>query len=219
MHAYLIVSDSEKTRDDILQKQLQSCGINPHDVVFPTHEGASIGIESVHNFIARLGLSPVHGDHTAGVIADADLLTPVAMQALLKTLEEPPGAAYLFLGTANAAGLPSTIVSRCRIISAHPDIPAEQDAETLRFIEDLAASTPGKQLDLLDTLGTDRNAIAAWLDQAIRVLGSQVTAVPLDTDGILASKRRILRGFIEAKRYIPNNVNIRLLIEHALFAK
>ncbi len=218
MHAYLIVSDSEKTRDDILQKQLRSCGVNPHDVVFPLREGLSIGIDAVHDFIARLGLSPVHGDHTAGVISDVELLTPVAMQALLKTLEEPPGAAYLFLGTANAAGLPPTIVSRCHIIAAHLKIPEEQDSATLRFIEDLVAASPGKKLDLLDSLGTDRNAIAAWLDQAIRVLGSQVTAVPLGTDRILVAKRRILRGFIEAKRYVPNNVNIRLLIEHALFA-
>lgn len=214
MHAYLIVSDA-KTREDLLRQQLDACGIHPHDCVYPASDGRAIGIEAIHDFIARLGLSPLHGTRTAGIIPDADALTPVAMQALLKTLEEPPGSAYLFLGTSNAARLPATVVSRCHIRSSAGSTSEEPDPKERQFIETLLAASAGHKIELLDTLGADNAALSAWLDRAIRIVRSDLAdaAAPPETRTL---KRRVLRGFLEAKRYHANNVNVRLLIEHAL---
>ena len=52
-----------------------------------------------------------------GVIAQADLMTPNAANALLKTLEEPPPDGLLILIAERPSRLPATIVSRCQRIT------------------------------------------------------------------------------------------------------
>ena len=47
------------------------------------------------------------------IIDEAELLEPVAQNALLKTLEEPPAQTYLFLVTSRPQRLLPTIMSRC----------------------------------------------------------------------------------------------------------
>jgi DNA polymerase-3 subunit delta' len=57
------------------------------------------------------------------VIAPAEAMNAAAANALLKTLEEPPDDTYLMLVSHQRARLPSTIVSRCRLLPiAEPDL-------------------------------------------------------------------------------------------------
>ncbi len=51
-------------------------------------------------------------------------MTPPATNALLKTLEEPPGHALLLLLTSNKAALPLTITSRCQLVPFRALTPA-----------------------------------------------------------------------------------------------
>lgn len=53
----------------------------------------------------------------AAVIEDADRMNVNAANALLKTLEEPPGDTYLILSSQRAGALPPTIRSRCQNVA------------------------------------------------------------------------------------------------------
>lgn len=68
----------------------------------------------------ELSLRPLAGSRKIAVIDDADLMNDSAANALLKTLEEPPDGAILFLVASNADALLPTIRSRCQMIRFAP---------------------------------------------------------------------------------------------------
>ena len=91
---------------------------------YPDHiliEGEkSIKVDDVRALIDRLSLRPYEGGRHTVIIQGADKMTPQAQNALLKTLEEPPGDAMLFLVAEKAASLLPTILSRVRLIRFSP---------------------------------------------------------------------------------------------------
>ena len=58
-------------------------------------------------------IRPYYSPYKIYIVADADLMTPQAQNALLKTIEEPPKYAVIILLTSNIGGLLPTIQSRC----------------------------------------------------------------------------------------------------------
>ena len=58
-------------------------------------------------------IKPYSSKYKIYIIADADLMTVQAQNALLKTLDEPPQYAVIMLLTENAEVLLPTIRSRC----------------------------------------------------------------------------------------------------------
>ncbi|WP_409420024.1 DNA polymerase III subunit delta' [Pseudaeromonas sp. ZJS20] len=83
--------------------------------------GRSIGVDTIRELIGQLAVSPQLGQAKVAILPQAQRMTESAANALLKTLEEPPGAAYLFLLTDQPNALLPTIVSRCRRLSLQPD--------------------------------------------------------------------------------------------------
>jgi len=77
-------------------------------------------IEQVRELIARLGTKPSRALRRIAIIDDAETLNIPAQNALLKTLEEPPGDAILFLITSSDRMLLDTIRSRLRPVRFGP---------------------------------------------------------------------------------------------------
>jgi len=71
-------------------------------------------IEQVRELITRLGIKPARAGMRVAIIDDAETLNIAAQNALLKTLEEPPGYAVIFLIAENANSLLDTVRSRLR---------------------------------------------------------------------------------------------------------
>ncbi len=71
-------------------------------------------LEQVRDLIAALGTRPSRGDRRVAIIDDAETLNPAGQNALLKTLEEPPGHAIIFMITSSERALLDTIRSRMR---------------------------------------------------------------------------------------------------------
>jgi DNA polymerase III delta' subunit len=91
-------------------------GIHP-DVVTLVREGAAniVPIESVRTqVIGRIGLPPHEADTRVFIIEEATAMAPPAANALLKTLEEPPGRTLFVLCTTAPEQLLPTIRSRCQ---------------------------------------------------------------------------------------------------------
>ena len=81
----------------------------------------SISVDQIRSLIRRLSLTS-HVQTRIGIICLAEDMTTAAANALLKTLEEPPGDVLLLLVSNNAGRLPQTIRSRCQKIDfALPD--------------------------------------------------------------------------------------------------
>ena len=71
-------------------------------------------IEQVRALIGELGLKPTHSAVRVAIIDDAETLNIPAQNALLKTLEEPPGHAIIFLIASAERVLLDTVRSRLR---------------------------------------------------------------------------------------------------------
>jgi DNA polymerase-3 subunit delta' len=79
-----------------------------------------IGDRGEGGVLRALAIKPALATRRVLILDDADFLNPESANALLKTLEEPPAGAIIFLiGTSAAKQLP-TIRSRCQIVNFQP---------------------------------------------------------------------------------------------------
>ncbi|MBL8880000.1 MAG: DNA polymerase III subunit [Phycisphaerales bacterium] len=77
--------------------------------------GLFLTIDIVRHFlVAPAAVTPRLGGGRVFIVAEAERMTDDAQNALLKTLEEPPGRTVIMLLTSAASRLLSTIRSRCR---------------------------------------------------------------------------------------------------------
>ncbi len=94
-------------------KQAES-GNHP-DIIRVTHEKPnSISVDDIRTQVNNtVDIKPYQGPYKVYIIPQADLMTPQAQNAILKTIEEPPSYAVFLLLTENAETLLPTINSRC----------------------------------------------------------------------------------------------------------
>jgi len=83
-----------------------------------TRKGLFLSIDVVRHFLIEpAGNAPALGRRRVFVVRDAERTNDAAQNALLKTLEEPPGSVCLILVTAAAERLLPTIRSRCQRVT------------------------------------------------------------------------------------------------------
>lgn len=94
---------------------IQANNGNQPDIITVKHEKpASISVDDIRTQVnGDIMIKPYSSPYKVYIIPDADLLTVQAQNALLKTIEEPPEYAVIFLLTENADSLLPTIRSRC----------------------------------------------------------------------------------------------------------
>lgn len=81
-------------------------------------KGLFLVVDLVRHFLIEpAGMKPAMGRRRVFLIREAERMNEEAQNALLKTLEEPPGSGCLILVTASAERLLPTIRSRCQRIS------------------------------------------------------------------------------------------------------
>lgn len=81
---------------------------------------AKIYIDQVRDLQGAISLKAMEGRKKIMIVDDADRMVDQAANALLKTLEEPPGDALLILIAAFPDLLPATILSRSRKVRFQP---------------------------------------------------------------------------------------------------
>ncbi len=87
---------------------------NHPDLIRVQHEKPSeIRIDEIrHQLVEDVSIRPYRSNYKVYLVEDAELMNPAAQNALLKTLEEPPEYAVIFLLARNADGFLPTILSR-----------------------------------------------------------------------------------------------------------
>lgn len=88
---------------------------NHPDIIRVTHEKPNtISVDDIREQVNNtVAIKPYQGPYKIYIIDRAELMTPQAQNALLKTIEEPPEYAVFMLLTENAEVLLPTINSRC----------------------------------------------------------------------------------------------------------
>ena len=94
---------------------IQANNGNQPDIITVKHEKpASISVEDIRTQLnGDIMIKPYSSPYKVYIIPEADLMTVQAQNAILKTIEEPPEYAVIFLLTENADSLLPTIRSRC----------------------------------------------------------------------------------------------------------
>jgi DNA polymerase III subunit delta' len=117
-----------------------------------------IGIDAIRQLKHFLQLQAVSGARKIAVVEEAERLTVAAQNALLKTLEEPPGQVLIILVTPSTEALLPTVRSRCQRVRFEP-LDSEQVATVLKNVSGLeeeearilaasADGSPGRALRL-----------------------------------------------------------------------
>lgn len=72
------------------------------------------GVDEIRNIRDKVKYAPGESRYKVYIIDEVHMLTTGAFNALLKTLEEPPGHAIFILATTEPHKIPATIISRCQ---------------------------------------------------------------------------------------------------------
>lgn len=128
-----------------------------------------VKIDTVRELIDQTGLKAFEAKWKVFIIPEADRMNVPGQNAVLKTLEEPPGQSVLILISSNPAGLVPTIVSRCQEICFLP-IPREEleaaiaekwglEQEKARLVASLACGSMGAAKRMLERENLSRRGV------------------------------------------------------------
>jgi DNA polymerase-3 subunit delta' len=134
-------------------------GVHPDYVYVARQPNRSdLLIDQVRDLIERLGVRPSRGPRRIAVIDDAETLNLSAQNALLKTLEEPPGDTLMILVTSSERALLDTVRSRMRPVRFGPlsvaeiagllEVQAKVEPERAKAIAPLARGSVTRALAL-----------------------------------------------------------------------
>ncbi len=153
----LCLISGEESCDRCKSCKLFEQSLHP-DFFFLNPEGNSLGIEAARDLVKKLSLKRVLSPFRVGVIDEAEKLTEEAANCLLKTVEEPPEKAVLFIVTSRVSALPETLVSRCQraVFSPLSEMSVEQylreerdlEPDKARFLALLSGGSIGQALFL-----------------------------------------------------------------------
>ncbi len=110
---------SARVTGEAERKIFQRVMSDPFNYALP-EETVTIPIAQIRDLQKRFTYGTFEGRWRTAVILHADRMRPEAGNALLKTLEEPPGRSFVVLTAPNPEALLPTIVSRCQLLKLSP---------------------------------------------------------------------------------------------------
>ncbi|OGC68679.1 hypothetical protein A2415_01865 [candidate division WWE3 bacterium RIFOXYC1_FULL_39_7] len=225
--SFIVTGNKENVRkallEDLLKKHTPKTSFNldsennPDILIISTEkEKKNIGIGQVKIAIKFLQEKPFSHENKILIFDKAERLTTEAQNALLKTLEEPPEFALIFLLTPTASALLETVQSRCKKIN--PDqtrgtnsaetVSSEKDAAN--NFEDILKMRVGERLELAIELAKEEredliNMLDNWVVQGREVLLKNPTAENAENLNLTLQLKQDLE---------KTNVNARLGLEN-----
>jgi len=94
---------------------------------------SNTGIDNIREVLDNAQYSPTQGRFKVYIIDEVHMLSKSAFNAMLKTLEEPPGHVKFILATTDPQKVPVTILSRCLQFSLRQMLP-QQVADHLKHV-------------------------------------------------------------------------------------
>ncbi len=117
----LMCDSGPSTLPDGTCEQCQLIAAGEHPDVYELDAASRTGVDNVREeIINRVNYAPVRGRYKVYIIDEVHMLTTAAFNALLKTLEEPPGHVVFVLCTTDPQKIPATILSRVQRFDFRP---------------------------------------------------------------------------------------------------
>lgn len=150
------------------------------------------GIDDARQIKESVVYSPTNGKYKVYIIDEAHQITKDAFNALLKTMEEPPGYVIFILATTEPHKIPITILSRCqrydfkriatttleerlKEVASNENIPIEDKA--IKYIASKAEGGMRDALSLMDQCASFFLGKEITYERALEVLGAVDTSV------------------------------------------
>ncbi|MCK6482949.1 MAG: DNA polymerase III subunit gamma/tau [Phycisphaerae bacterium] len=142
---------------------------------------SNTGVDDIRELRGNAIYMPARGRYRIYIIDEVHMLSSNAFNALLKTLEEPPGHVKFILATTDPQKVPATIQSRCQRFDFRP-ITADLIADRLAFIcksEKVKADSAALRRVARLANGSLRDGVS-MLDQLLSVSEGKLTAEIVD---------------------------------------
>ncbi len=116
----LLCENGPTTEPDGTCEECQAIAQGNHPDVYELDAASRTGVENVREeIISRVSYAPTRGKWKVYIIDEVHMLSTAAFNALLKTIEEPPGHVAFILCTTDPQKVPETIQSRCQRFDFH----------------------------------------------------------------------------------------------------
>jgi len=161
----------------------EPCGVCPecraimadrHPDVQELDAASNNGIDDVRELRENLRFRPAQGRFKVIILDEVHMLSNAAFNALLKTLEEPPGQVKFMLATTELRKVPATILSRCQTfhLKRVPQATLREHFSRIAGKESVAVEPEALAMIARAADGSVRDGLSL-LDQAIALGGAE----------------------------------------------
>lgn len=150
----------------------------------PPKMRTEVVIDQIRGISERLALTPQYGGAQVVLVDPADAINHAAGNALLKTLEEPQDARYLWLLSADPMRLPATIRSRCQVL----EFPLPSQDEAVAWLRAQGHALKAAS-EALDAARGHPGLAHAWLESGELGLRREVAS---DLDGLGKGQKAVV---------------------------
>lgn len=207
MQPKIIVSKNREERDSEIWKILQESQIKPNNPDLFVLEDEKIGIALIKQLINHLSTKPFGQTAKSAIIFNGNNISPDAQNALLKTLEEPPGESVILIGVDSETKLLPTVLSRCLVISYQPLTFSNQPKFGL---DQLLNASVEERFEMIEKT-TDKEKFLDDLTQSYRERLQSPDVLSQHTPGV-----EFLEDLLNAQIWKESNVNIRTILEYLM---
>jgi DNA polymerase III subunit gamma/tau len=142
---------------------------------------SNTGVDDVRDLRDKVNFAPNEARYKVYIVDEVHMLSTAAFNALLKTLEEPPGHVIFILATTEPQKIPETIISRCQKHDFRRVPIAAVVAKLERICEAESVSADRAALEMVARSATGSMRDAESLMDMLLSTGERVTAEQVET--------------------------------------
>lgn len=204
MQPKIIVSKNREDRDQKSWQILEGFKITIDNLDILVFEDEKIGIAQIKQLIKHLSTKPFGQTPKSVVILNGNNISPDAQNALLKTLEEPPGESIILIGIDAENKLLPTVLSRCKIESSK----FKAQSSKLDLEKILNASVEERFEMIEETQDKEKFLEELIISYRDRFQNPDVAS--------FTPRVEFLEDLLQAQIWKESNVNIRTILEYLM---
>lgn len=217
----LVIIPQISNHDEVLLNQIAATNESIHqsidqyiyEYIKINQDGAGVPIEAVRQLQTSLSFATQPQSLRIVCLYGIDTASIPAQNALLKLLEEPPSQTQIWLTATSPAPIVPTVLSRVAVVALTEDtLPS---TEKTQQCESIALQLPGlshrELIEVADSY-SEREEALLFVHSALSSWHAQ-----LSTSKDVKRIQMILNSLSEAHTLLMQNVNAKLVLEHAFF--
>ena len=187
-------------------RQIERMSFSDLSIVQSDQVGGTLRVDQVRDLLHSLALMPYEARYRIAVLLRFEEANPSAMNALLKTLEEPPAQVVITITAESPESLLPTIASRCEILRLRP-MRIMDLSQGLQRREGI----PPQTADLFAHLSGGRPGIALRLAQNPELVESRKLWLEFHNHSLASSRRErfsLVEDLLKDREYLREGLRI-----------